>query len=201
MRAVPWVLRPLACPACPCRPPPPSDSSAPKSDSQPPACLLEPFSSKIILFSSSGNKCCLSGPFICFGFLINLSLFMWLIINQQTWPCGEVIQGAGRLLTWERGPDSVMLWMACAHVCKRMTRCSSLSPSQVRPSGLSRAGGGVRADGILSLCSPQSLISELVKLLFEHRNEVLLLSSVEPIGLFQVVLVVKDQPANAGGIG
>lgn len=60
---------------------------------------------------------------------------------------------------------------------------------------------GVRADGILSLCSPQSLISELVKLLFEHRNEVLLLSSVEPIGLFQVVLVVKDQPANAGGIG
>ena len=126
---------------------------------------------------------------------------MWLIINQQTWPCGEAIQSAGRLLTSGERVDSVMLRMACAHVCAK----DDTVPVPFLLSGLDLLASpeqaeGVRTDGILSLCSPQSLISELVKFLLEHRNEVLLFSSVEPIGLFQVALVVKDLPANAGGI-
>lgn len=88
---------------------------------------------------------------------------------------------------------------ACAHVCKHDTVPVPFllsgwdllaSPEQVRESGLME---------LIPLLTT-GLISELVKLLFEHRNEVLL-PSESLIGLFQVVLVVKDQPANAGGIG
>lgn len=73
----------------------------------------------------------------------------------------EEIQDAGRLLASGERVDAVMLLMACAHTCAKddtvpipfLLLGSDLlaSPEQVE---------GVRADGILTLCSAQSLISQ-----------------------------------------
>ena len=63
-----------------------------------------------------------------------------------------------------------MLLTVCAHACAK----DDTVPVPFVLSGLDLLASpeqaeGVRADGILALCSPQSLISQLVKFLFKYR--------------------------------